>query len=145
MQASALLALEGGAIFATLTANADTGLLAHAPDPARVLELIGVISLLCAVATAVAALVPRLGRTTDHRANHRQHTIYFGHLRHWQPDQLAARLRTAGHDDPFPMLARQLIEMSHRNWAKHRHIQISIALPLAGIILITLAAVISAV
>lgn len=143
VKASVLLALEGGAIFAALTANSGTGLLARATGPIRLLELIGVVALVFAVGVAVWALLPQLGSSREHKATHQHHTIYFGHLRHWDADQLAERLRVAGHDDPFPMLARQLVEMSTRNWFKHRTIQLSLVLGSAGFTLITLAAVLT--
>lgn len=144
VKASVLLALEGGAIFATLSANATTGLLAHATGVVQFLELLGVITLVGAVGTAAWALLPQLGSPAEHKATHLQHTIYFGHLRHWNPHQLAPRLRTAGRDDPFPMLARQLVEMSKRNWSKHRKIQLSLVLGVTGLTLITLAACLTA-
>ena len=57
----------------------------------------------------------------------------------------AKRLRTIGHEDPFPMLARQLVEMSKRNWTKHRKVQASLLLGVGGVALIALAAIMAAI
>ncbi len=145
IKASVLLALEGGAIFATLTANSTVGLLAKLTGVGDLVQLLGVVLLVGAVTAAIWALMPQLGSAAVHRATHREHTIYFGHLRHWDPAELAARLRTLGHEDPFPMIARQLVEMSKRNWTKHRKVQASLFLGVGGVVLIVVAAVIAAI
>ncbi len=145
IKASVLLALEGGAIFATLTANGNMGLLSRLIGLGDLAQLLGIILLIGAVTTATWALIPQLGSAAEHRATHRDHTIYFGHLRHWDPAELAARLRTAGQEDPFPMLARQLVEMSKRNWTKHRKVQASLLLGVGGVALIAMAAIMAAI
>ena len=145
IKASVLLALEGGAIFATLTANGNMGLLSRLTGLGDLAQLLGIILLIGAVTTATWALIPQLGSAAEHRATHRDHTIYFGHLRHWDPAELAARLRMAGQEDPFPMLARQLVEMSKRNWTKHRKVQASLLLGVGGVALIAMAAIMAAI
>ncbi len=145
IKASVLLALEGGAIFATLTANSDVGLLAKLTGVGDLVQLLGVVCLIGAVVAATWALMPQLGSATVHRATHRDHTIYFGHLRHWDPAELAADLRNLEHEDPLPMIARQLVEMSKRNWTKHRKVQASLLLGVGGVVLIAVAAVIAAI
>jgi len=96
IKASVLLALEGGAIFVTLTANSNAGLLAKLTGIGNLLQFLGVILLIGAVAAATWALIPQLGSAAEHRATHRDHTIYFGHLRHWDPVELAKRVHSRG-------------------------------------------------
>jgi len=143
LKTAVVLALEGGALFAVLASHTQTGLLAHNTHLGHIAELVGLVLLLAAVLTAVWALTPRLGSTLDHRAHYREHTIYFGHLRHWAPDDLADSLRHAAARDPFPMLARQLIEMSRRNWTKHRKLQWSLGLGAGGLLALTGAAILA--
>jgi len=56
--------------------------------------------------------------------------IFFGHLRHWKDDDLAAAW--ASHD-PAPVLARQAVAMSKIAWRKHGLLQLSLTTAVLGI------------
>jgi hypothetical protein len=88
--------------------------------------------LLCgfAVVMAAAAVFPRLGRTKDHRTQ--RDIIYFGHLRHQTPDDVARQIMMLTEQSQAEQLSRQLIVMAKANWAKHRLVQAALLTSLAG-------------
>jgi hypothetical protein len=86
-----------------------------------------------AVLAAGAAVIPRLGRPRRHRLDRRHNLIYFGHLRHWAPDDLAGRIAALTPADELRQLSVQLIELSQSNWVKHRRLQLAVALAAGGI------------
>ncbi len=140
VKASILLALEGGALYAVVSAASNGGLLTRLAGWHRAAELAGLAILLFAVSAAATAVFPRLGRTTKH--NHGRHdVIYFGRLRQWNATELRTRLASLTLDEELDALSRQLVQMSRQNWRKHRWVQISLVLALAGILMISAAAV----
>lgn len=140
--------VDGKAAFALSIESAAIGAVIALSAPSRPLAQIkggwslsvywvGVAGLAIGVAMAVLAVVPRIrGRPTskDWRANF----IYFGHLRHWPPDDLVRALRD---DDVLPVLARQHIAMSRIAWQKHRMVQVSMWSATLGSALVGCAAV----
>jgi Family of unknown function (DUF5706) len=100
---------------------------------------VGVALLVVGVLMAAWVVRPRL-RWRKLEAEATSNFIYFGHLRHWTPDRLAETLRT---DDPLPVIARQVINMSHIAWAKHRLVQHSLACAVGGIVCVTIGAAIT--
>ena len=89
------------------------------------------------------AVIPRLGRTVQHKTQRFNHLIYFGHLRHWEPKELQSRLEQLTSADELEQLSRQLVEMGKRNWAKHRWLQGAMVLALFSIVLIAVSIYIS--
>ncbi|MFC4858004.1 Pycsar system effector family protein [Actinophytocola glycyrrhizae] len=132
-KAAILLALEGGALFAILSANAKGGLLSQIVGWRQILEIIGASTLLAALVVAVGAVYPQLGSSRSHERAHRGNFIYFGHLRHWEPGRFRAELCAFESDMQLDMLCLQLIEMSKRNWRKHRLVQVSLSLALLSV------------
>ena len=132
-KASILLALEGGALFAILSANATGGLLSQIDRWRQILEIIGASTLLAALVIAVGAVYPRLGSSWSHKSAHGSNFIYFGHLRLWEPGRLRAELNAFDPDTQLHMLCLQLVEMSKINWRKHRLVQISLSLALLSV------------
>lgn len=90
---------------------------------------IGVGLLLFSVATSLAVVFPQLRRCKSKR-EWRDNVIYFGHLRRWEPSELAARLRDSGLAEE--QLARQLVAMSKIAWRKHSWLQWSLFSLAAG-------------
>jgi len=81
----------------------------------------------------VLTVVPRLQwRACGRRSDWRQNTVYFGHLRHWDPDDLAAQL-AAGGPPELPQLAAQLVATARIAWRKHAWLQGSLAAFALGI------------
>jgi hypothetical protein len=89
-----------------------------------------------AILLAMLVVAPRMkGRQARHIS--RSDFIYFGHVRHWDPEHLAETLREV---DPLPALSRQLVVMSRVAWRKHRFMQLSLLAAAAGTVFIALAA-----
>lgn len=142
-KASILFALEGGSLFAILTANSQTGALRAFSGWPLVFEITGVAVLFLGTLCSGAAVFPMLGKARQHRAEHDRHYIYFGHLRHWHHQDLQRKLTLRGGSDELRMLSLQLTAMSKRNWRKHRLVQISLLLALLGVTLICAAVAIT--
>lgn len=140
VKASILLALEGGALFAVISAHAKDGVLSRLAGWHHLLELGGLAILLLALFAAAIAVFPGLGRAGPHR-DHRCRAIFFGDLRHWAAGELKTHLYGLTADDELDALSRQLVEMASRNWRKHRWIQASLMLALLGILCTSIAAI----
>lgn len=138
-KASLLLALEGGLLVAALAGHTKDGPLGSLHGWRNILQGGGVVLLLIAFGFAAGAVIPMLGRVRDHRASYDSNTIYFGHVRHWDPAALVDRLRTQTAAQQKDLLAQQLIQMSNRNWLKHRLVQASVFAVLPGSSLLSLA------
>lgn len=137
---SILLALQGGALFAVLSASGKDGALAQLDGWRRTLEIAGVGALLLAIVAAGLAVFPRLGRARRLRDQHRDQFVYFGHLRHWSPAELQARIGQLRTDEELASLVSQLVRISKINWLKYRLVQLSLALALAGVLTVSVAA-----
>jgi hypothetical protein len=140
VKASILLALEGGALYEVIPALGSGGLLARLggqPYPAA--GVAGTIALLLAVVAATIAIFPRLGQKEKGRDRGRQ-VIYFGDLRRWNAAQLSSHIAGLAQAEELDMLSGQLAEMARHNWVKHRWVQISLILSLAGILVIAISA-----
>jgi hypothetical protein len=98
-----------------------------------VLYLSGVIILLAGALVALLAVIPRL-RSSKTRNEAYKGYIYFGHLRHWSADGLAAHLLKEA--DLLSVLTRQCVSMADIAWHKHRLVQISFVLGAMGIALL---------
>ena len=144
VKASILLALDAGAVYAAVSALSDGGFLARPGGrETSVAVAVGVSALLLAIGAAAIAIFPRLGNRRA-AVSRRSHVIYFGDLRRWQAAELSAHLAGLTEDDELDMLSRQLTEMARQNWAKHRWVQLSLVLSLAGILMIAVPALIAA-
>jgi Pycsar effector protein len=140
LKASILLALEGGGLYAMVTALASGGVLANVAGwPRQLAEIAGFVSLLVAVVAAGAVIFPRLGRAGEHR-DFRHHAIYFGTLRHWDATRLRDHLAGMSPEDQLEALSWQLSEMAKLNWIKHRWIQVSLTFSMTGIAAFVIAA-----
>lgn len=101
---------------------------------ASVLFSLGSFTLAASVVLSVLVIFPQLrGRKSKLEAPN--HFIYFGHLRHWEPAALEERLR--GDKVGLTQLATQLVNMSQIVWRKHRWLQWSLAMFVAGVVLIS--------
>ncbi len=139
IKASILLAFEGGVLYAVISAQGRGGFLASLSGWHHLAEVTGIVLLLLGISAATIAVFPRLGRPDKHRDN-RHHAIYFGNLRHWNARELKDHLAGLDQDEELDALSQQLVEMARHNWTKHRWVQISLVLSLAGILLIAVAA-----
>lgn len=140
-KASILLALEGGLLAAILAGYAQDGLLLHLQGWRRLSTWAGMLSLSAAILFAALAVKPSLGRTRHHRSDARDNLIYFGHLRHQDPNRVSARLRSLSAAEQTDMLGRQLVAMSRANWRKHRWVSASVISILLAVVAISVAVV----
>jgi hypothetical protein len=99
----------------------------------------GVFLLGLSALAAVSVVAPRI-RANSVEPEWADNFIYFGHLKFWQPDQLEQALKDT---DPLPALSRQLVVMSRIAWTKHRRVQVSLWLAIAGAALVGVAGMIS--
>ncbi|MFC8176430.1 MULTISPECIES: Pycsar system effector family protein [unclassified Streptomyces] len=89
---------------------------------------LGVVLIMAGVCCAASAVSPRLGK--ERRGPEPDGDfLYFGHLRLMEPAALEGVLRNT---DPLPSLTRQVVVMSEIAWAKHRRVQCSLVLSVAG-------------
>jgi hypothetical protein len=135
-KAAIVLSLETAVLAALFAVESPRLLLGRLVGWHSVLADTGVGLHVIAVALAAAAVIPLLGRTREHKVEHANNAIYFGHLRHWRHDQLSDRLRHLSPDDELQQLGRQLVALSRRNWRKHRNLQLSMLAALVGSALI---------
>jgi Pycsar effector protein len=131
-KAAIFFALETAFLAAVIAAHSHDRLLGQLTGWRHVFADTGIGFSMVSVFVAGAAVVPLLGRTCEHRQGYRDHLIYFGHLRHWESEALADRLRRLTVEDELRQLGRQLVEQSRRNWTKHRCLQLAMALALLG-------------
>ncbi|WP_394429223.1 Pycsar system effector family protein [Streptomyces sp. SGAir0957] len=85
---------------------------------------------------SVLVVLPRHHRAGRVRSVHADDYIFYGHLRHCRPDELADRLLR---HPPLPALSRQLVDMSRIVWIKQRLVRQSLCTAVAGCALIAVA------
>jgi hypothetical protein len=126
LKASILLAFQGGGfIFAATSRELFLGARDHRP---ALVAAVGLGVLATAMGLATVTVLPVLGSTRRHRADHHHEWIYFGHVRLWESTALAARLSRMTEHDEVRALSAQLVRMSRLNWRKHRMLQGSVVL-----------------
>ncbi|MET9616262.1 Pycsar system effector family protein [Kitasatospora indigofera] len=132
-KASFALTIESALLGAVVALSAPGNRLSTISGPLQSTAFwIGITLLSVAALAAVSVVIPRGGGTRSGRHNF----IYYGQLRHWAPDQLAEQL-TGG--DLLPLLSQQLVAMSRIVWTKHRRVQQSLVLAVAGAALLLVA------
>jgi hypothetical protein len=124
-KASIVLAIESAG-FAFVVTQTNKGKVFAALDGWRLWGLRCALGcLIVAVALSLLVVLPQLNRKQSKR-DWRTNTIYFGHLRHWDPDKLAKAM--AANTTQPDQLARQMVAMSKIAWRKHAWLQASLAL-----------------
>lgn len=139
VKASIVLALTGAVLVAIVAGNNKDGVLTTLTGWRDIVLTASVALIFIALTLAGAAVYPLLGRVKDHKARHLDHTIYFGHLRHWDPSQLAAKLQALSPAEETKQLALQMKMMSEGNWRKHRCLQGALVAAGAAAILLAIA------
>ncbi|MFE0188297.1 Pycsar system effector family protein [Streptomyces sp. NPDC058989] len=84
--------------------------------------------LLCGALLAAAAVTPNL-RLERRGPGPDDDFLFFGHLRHFEPEALETALRSGS---TLPALSRQIVVMSEIAWTKHRRVQLSFLLAVMG-------------
>jgi hypothetical protein len=99
----------------------------------------GLASVALSILLALAVVFPQIARLKSRR-NWKSNMIFFGHLRRWQPAELAEALRQGPPEEE--QLARQLVEMSKVAWRKHAWLQWSVVSFIAGSTCLLLASIV---
>ncbi|POX57044.1 hypothetical protein C3489_02000 [Streptomyces sp. Ru71] len=137
-KASFALAIESATLAAMAAlANSRHGLGQVSGSLPRAALWTGVALLGLSAVMAVLAVLPRHGREGRTRAHHPDDLVFYGHIRHLTPAELADGLR--GHR-PLPALSRQLVAMSRILWVKQRLVRQSLLTAVAGGALVAVAA-----
>jgi hypothetical protein len=110
------------------------------PGAAGILYAVSVGLLGAGVLTAICVIMPRLTGQKRLMREAPSNFVYFGHLRHWNPDLLEPALRD---DSVLPGLSRAIVVMSRCAWRKYRLMQLSLAFSALGAALIVAAQLIS--
>lgn len=132
-KASFALALESAALVATLSLTVPGRPFASLQHWYEVGVIgLGVLLVLAGGLLATLVVIPRL-RSSELEDEYERNFIYFGHLRYWDAEALAARLAEGDLD---AVLCRQITTMARISWYKHRLVQWSMRLGGLGILLI---------
>jgi hypothetical protein len=128
-KASIALAIETAVLGFIISLSGDDGPLSSLHGTDLWLYRIGIVLIGFGILTALGVVAPQLGRFRAQR-EWQENMIYFGHLRHWDSNELAKELMK---DAPRQQqLARQLVQMSRIAWRKHVWLQWSLALFVVG-------------
>jgi hypothetical protein len=137
-KASIALAIESAMFGFAVTLSRENGPFAGLHGRGQAGYYIGLGLILVAVFFALLVVVPQLNRRKS-KKGWEGNMIYFGHLRHWDPDELCHALSKQRDDEG--QLARQLVAMAKIAWRKHSLLQISlVVLVLAIVDLVAVAA-----
>jgi len=139
LKASILLAFQGGAFIFGITFW--DALIKDVVSPWLQVALGATGLLVLAMVSTAIVIVPVLGPRRRLRADQPRSLVYFGHLRLWEPEELAQAMRNLTVREETEMLSAQLIAMSRLTWRKHRLIQISVVLTVLALVLMTTAAI----
>jgi hypothetical protein len=127
-KASFALTIESAVLAATVALSGKDGRLSALHHDSLLTYRIGIALLGIAALAAVAAVIPQI-RSGPTEREWRNNFIFFGHLRHWQPDHLAEAWASS---EVLPVLARQAVVMSKIAWRKHRELQLSLSAAVLG-------------
>jgi Pycsar effector protein len=135
-KASFMLTLETAVLAGVLALRVQGGFLHDLNTQTSGLAYAVARALLAAgIVLAALAVAPSLNVRSKLKVTAKDNYVYFGHLRHWNPNRLPAKLA----EDPLPVLSRQLVVMSKIAWRKHVLIVWSMIIAGAGALAATFA------
>lgn len=137
-KASIALAIESAIVGFVITLSDAGSRFGDLGGRALIAYCAGVGFLLFSVLMSLLVVLPQLNRRQSRRT-WSENIIYFGHLRHWQPDDLAAALRAKQPSED--QLSRQLVAMARIAWRKHAWLQWSLVSLVAGSACLTAVAI----
>lgn len=136
-KASFTSALETALLVGVLGIAGGKRRLSHLDGAALVVFWIGVAVLVASLLAVLYVVRPRI-RSREMKPEAGENFIFFGHVKDWQPNELAAAISER---DLLPVLSRKIVTMSKIAWAKHRLLQLSVTGAVVAGALISLAAV----
>ncbi|CAL9446128.1 hypothetical protein SUDANB58_02353 [Streptomyces sp. enrichment culture] len=123
-KAAFALAIESAALAAMAAmTDAGRGLAGVSAGLPRTILGAGLVLLGLSAVLAVLAVLPRHAREGGTRSPLPDDFVFYGHIRHLTPGELADGL---SRHDPLPALARQLVAMSRILWVKQRLVRQSL-------------------
>lgn len=139
VKASIFLALESALMGVVIDASGKYGPFAEKALVTRfehILYWAGTLLIGSSILMAVLVVTPQLRRWKSRKrgSEWKKNLVYFGHLRHWDPDDLRRELMER--PEALGSLSRQLVRMSEISWRKHSWAQISMVLAVFGAITI---------
>ncbi|WP_079159586.1 Pycsar system effector family protein [Streptomyces griseus] len=132
-KASFALAMESAALAGIAALSGGGRALDRVTGFSEFVLWLGVALLGLSAILAVLVVVPRHNGQGRSPSPGEDEFLFYGHLRHWSPDDLAQRLVRA---EVLPSLSRQLVIMSGIAWTKHRRVQQSLVLAVVGSLLV---------
>ena len=130
-KAAFTLTLESATMAAVVTLSGGGRALSDLAGWRTVFYVTGTALLAIAIVCAGWAVIPRLRRVGNLKAEAGAgNFIYFGHLRHLEPDDIADFITRT---DLLPILALQLKNTSDIAWKKHRRVQLSMGMAVVGV------------
>ena len=139
-KASIILSISGVLLGFCVTLSTNKRVLAGLEGWHLMVERIGLVGLASGVVLAGLVVMPRLNRRKSKKI-WKKNFIYFGHLRHWEPEKLRKELAVLSVGKELDVLSEQLVSTSKIAWFKHSCLQLSIWSVLIGVVLIFVSAV----
>lgn len=99
---------------------------------------IGVALFCIGIILAASVVTPHL-RKRNSKKEWAKNYIYFGHLRHWKPEDLKNKLINISTDDAATVLSEQLVSISKVAWFKHNLLRAAMIFYATGILLVFVA------
>jgi hypothetical protein len=136
-KAAIVLTLQSASMALIVTLSADGRTLSDLSGGSLLLFRFGAVLLVLATLMSGVVVMPQLA---SKRAVSiwRDNTIYFGHLKNWDPSDLAKRLESMQPGEFVEQLSRQHVVLSQILWRKHRLLQISMVVAATAILLLFL-------
>ena len=122
VKASIVLALETAIMGAVITLSGRDRPLSELHGWPLGVYRLGILLMAFGIAMAGLVVFPYLDRRGA-KTQWRNGVIYFGHLRRWQPSELADYLTALSTRNQLDILSRQLITTSKIAWTKHVRLQ----------------------
>lgn len=131
-KASFALAIQSGVLIGVVGFTGDGRLSKIDGTWQTIAFWVGIALISLALLTVTFVVRPRL-RSRKLNSEIAENFIFFGHLRKWEPSDLASALSK---QDLLPVLSRQLVWMSRVAWVKHRLLQVSMTAAVLGTALV---------
>lgn len=96
---------------------------------------LGIAALIIGAGFALFVVKPRL-RGRDAKLEAKNGYIYFGHLQHWNANELSRRLNEGA--DLLGVVTTQCVTMAKISWSKHRLVQAAVISGAIGMLLLVL-------
>jgi hypothetical protein len=136
-KATVVFTVEAAVIAAVVAAFGNTTLAGVIVGWRLVLVWLGIIASVVAIAAASIVVMPQLGRRESMEQD--GHFIYFGDLRFWHPDDLAAKLTDLSEAEQIVELSVQLTRTSVGNWRKYFLLRAAVVAALIGAVILVVA------